>query len=60
MMEDVGLDSDSLSSLEHCKIAVKYFFLIFNKTPFMGHVHKILEKNPKIPGNRLKFACAVL
>ena len=49
MMEDVILDSDSLCSFNHCKIAVKHFFPIFNKTipnsMGMGHSPKILGKN---------------
>ena len=32
MIEDASLDSYSLCSLYHCRVSVKYFFPIFNKT----------------------------
>ena len=56
MMADVILDSDSLCSLNHCKIAVMYvFFPNFQQDSAeipnfmaMNHVPKILEKNPML------------
>jgi hypothetical protein len=64
MFEDAILDSDSLHSFNHCKM---HPFLIFNKTSLkfpngmgMGHVPKILEKNPVIIDNNKQTLCFCL
>ena len=46
-MEDVILDCYSLCSLNHCEIAVMYFFPNFNKTPLKFPIPRVWVMFPK-------------